>query len=300
MTAINNIIAIFLLLVLLLPAGTIAQSSDNYSDYGRLIKINLSTAPFPHPLRSAGHNYKKTTYPADIHYSDSSVAIFIPKNFIPGEKTDFVFYFHGWYSNIDSSLAKFRIIEQFSESHKNAILIFPEGPRNSPDSFGGKFEDALGFKNFMNDILKYLRDEAIIREENIGSIILSGHSGAYRIISSIISVGGLSHLIREVYLFDALYDRLDVFTSWIIENNGRFVSIFTPDGGTADMSLLMLEDLTKLEISNLLIIESAVDEKILTDYKVIFIDSPLSHNDVIARNKQFFNYLKTSSLGNIK
>ncbi|MHC1737448.1 MAG: hypothetical protein AB9882_05515 [Ignavibacteriaceae bacterium] len=300
MTVINMIIAFFFILVLLPPAGTFAQSPDNYSDYGRLIKIRLSTAPFPHPFRSAGHTYKKTTYPADIHYSDNSVAIFIPKGFNPDDAVDFVFYFHGWYNNIDSSLAKFRIIEQFSESNKNAILIFPEGPRNSPDSFGGKFEDALGFKNFMNDILKYLREEAIIREKNIGAIVLSGHSGAYRIISSIISVGGLSTNIREVYLFDALYDRLDVFSNWIIENNGRFVNIFTPDGGTKDMSLLMIEDLTDRNISNLLMIESAVNEKVLTDFKVIFIDSPLGHNDVIAKNKQFYYYLKTSSLRNIK
>lgn len=288
------------LLVLFFTASLFAQSPDNYSEYGRLIKIQLSTAPFPHPLRSAGHTYRKILYPADIHYSDNSVAIFIPKNFTPDSETDFVFYFHGWYNNIDSSLAQYKIIEQFAESKKNAILIFPEGPRNSPDSFGGKFEDELGFKNFMNEILDYLSDADIIPEKKTGSIVLSGHSGAYRIISSIISVGGLTPHIKEVYLFDALYDRLEIFTQWIQENDGRFVNIFTPEGGTNDLSLLMVEDLTDLNIPNLLMIESAVDEEILRDNKIIFIDSPLSHNEVISKNKQFYNYLKTSSLMNIK
>jgi len=297
----KNMISAFLLILLIFPfLLTFSQSAGDYSEYGKLVKIPLSSAPFPHPLRSSGHTYNGKEYPADIHYSDSTVAIFIPNGFNPEKTTDFVFYFHGWYNNIDTALALFNITEQFTESGKNAILIFPEGPRNSPDSFGGKLEDSLGFQILMNDILEYLSHTNTIHGKNIGSIVLSGHSGAYRIISSIIMVGGLTPFIKEVYLFDALYDRLAVFTQWIIESKGRFINIFTPEGGTKDMSLLMIEDLTDWNAPPLLIIESAVDEDILMNNKVIFIDSPLEHNDVIAKNKQFFYYLKTSSLMNIQ
>ena len=105
---------------------------NNFSRSGHRMKVGFLTAPFPQSERINGHTYKKQKYPADVHYSDSSVAIFIPKNFNEKNKTDFVFYFHGWYNNIDTTLSNCQIIEQFHSSDKNAILICPEGPRNSP------------------------------------------------------------------------------------------------------------------------------------------------------------------------
>ncbi len=291
----KNILSFASILFLCGSLTTFSQI-NNFSKYGQLIKVGFSTAPFPHSERINGHTYKKQKYPADVHYSDSSVAIFIPKNFNEKNKTDFVFYFHGWYNNIDTTLSNFQIIEQFYSSNKNAILIFPEGPRNSPDSFGGKFEDSSGFYNFMKELSGYLEKNNIIRSKEVGSIILSGHSGAYKIISSIIHSGGMTEKISEVYLFDALYDKLSIFTEWVLKSNGRFINIFTPDGGTRELSLLMIEDLTDWNTLPLLIEEDELDQSILAKNPVIFIDSQLNHNEVIYKNQQFYLFLKTSRL----
>ncbi|MBI3789032.1 MAG: hypothetical protein HY276_12360, partial [Ignavibacteriales bacterium] len=174
---------ILLLSFLLLALSTMhAQNSPNpYAQYGEVIVVQLPTAPFPHPLRAAGHTYDKKLYPADQHYSDSSVAIFIPKNFKPGKKTDFVIHFHGWFNNIDTTLWRYRLIRQFAESGKNAIFVVPEGPRNAPDSFGGKLEDPGGFKRFMTDVVETLRKRSVIKSKTVGSVILSGHSGGYHV-----------------------------------------------------------------------------------------------------------------------
>ena len=69
-----------------------------------------------------------------------------PKDLSTTEKINFVVYFHGWNNNIDSACAQFDLIEQFCESNKNAIFVFPEGPKNSPDSFGGKLEEKDGLE----------------------------------------------------------------------------------------------------------------------------------------------------------
>ena len=122
--------------------------TERYQHLGEMFVPQFSSAPFPHPNRINGHVYDDKTYSAQEHYSDSSVAIFIPKGFKPTEKINIVVYFHGWNNNIDSACAQFDLIEQFCESDKNAIFVFPEGPKNSPDSYGGRLEEKDGSKKF--------------------------------------------------------------------------------------------------------------------------------------------------------
>ena len=60
-----------------------AESLDQpYAAFGRLIVTQFVTAPFPHPSRAEGHKYQDRFFPVDKHYSDSTVAIFIPKGSI--------------------------------------------------------------------------------------------------------------------------------------------------------------------------------------------------------------------------
>ena len=79
----------------------------------------VTTSPhamFPHEKRAKGHTYEGKWYPADVHYRDSTVAIFVPKGFRAGDATDLVFYFHGWRNNVDDTFAKFRVAEQLAAS----------------------------------------------------------------------------------------------------------------------------------------------------------------------------------------
>jgi hypothetical protein len=280
------------------PQEVIAQPfTQRYDALGKMLVIQSSFSIFPHAKRDTGHVYGEKNFPAELHYRDSSVAIFVPKGFHPEKTVDFVFYFHGWMNNIDSAFAKYRIIEQFSESNKNAILVHPEGPRNSPDSFGGKLEETNTFRNLVGDVLLKLRTEKIVRANAIpGKIILAGHSGAYRVISFILLRGGLTGQISEVYLFDALYGEMEKFAYWIDHYRGKFIDIHTAKGGTRQESMNLMDDLTAWNIPFFAAKETTLTSADLRTHRLVFIDSDLSHNGVIFERNQFREYLRTSGL----
>ena len=267
-----------------------------YAEKGEMIIAKLSSAMFPHAKRDTGYWYNGKKYAAYNHYQDSSVAIFIPRGFKQGESTNFVFYFHGWYNNIDSTFAQFRIAGQFADSKINAILIQPEGPKNAPDSFGGKLEESYGFKRLMDDILDVLVKDTKIKNKNIGSIILAGHSGAYRVMSFVLSDGGLTEYIKEVYLFDALYGQTEKFAYWLDHSDGRLIDIYTDGGGTEKESRNFMADLQVLGFPFLSRKELDVSTTDLMKNRIIFISSDLKHSEVISKRKQFQTYLQTSIL----
>jgi hypothetical protein len=274
-----------------------AQNPDQrYTQFGELIITQLSSAPFPHPKRADGHKYDNLIYPADKHYNDSSVAMFIPKGYRQTERVDFVVHFHGWWNNVDSVLRRFQLIEQFSESEKNAILIVPQGPRNSPDSFGGKLEDAGGFERFMSDIIEWLFQQKKTTSRQIGNIILSGHSGGYHVISFILMRGGLTDHIREVFLFDALYGQTEKYVYWLDHHNGKLISIYTKDGGTKDETEALISDLEGWGIPYLARKEADVTPEDLRKHRLVFLYTDLQHNEVVDGHRNFRDYLKASAL----
>src|SRR3990172_824006 len=124
-----------------------------YSPLGDMILLHLSSSPFPHPLRADGHVYGGQTYPAEVHYRDSTVGVFIPRAFRKDLPFDLVVHIHGWHNNVDSVFAQFAVAEQLVESGRNAVLVAPQGPKNAPDSFGGRLEEKDAFKTFISEIL---------------------------------------------------------------------------------------------------------------------------------------------------
>ena len=273
---------------------------DSYKQYGEVLISELSSAPFPHQKRMNGHTYGNKSYSFQEHYNDSTVLIFIPKGYKPQAKNDFVIHFHGWNNNVDSVLGQFKLIEQFSESRKNAILIVPQGPKNSPDSFGGKLEDENGFRNLINEIVEVLYQKEIISSKSIGDIILSGHSGGYRVISYILLRGELTENIKEVFLFDGLYGQIEKYTHWLDHFDGKLINIYTKNGGTKEESENLMECFNAWKVPYTFKNEIDLSDDDLKNNSIIFIYSDLEHNDVIHVRRQFMNYLKASCLENIK
>ena len=274
------------------------EPPKRFAEYGDLLITQLSSAPFPHPLRTAGHTYQKQFYPADKHYSDSSVALFIPRGFRQTEAVDLVVYLHGWRNNIDSSLSKYKLPQQLYESGKNAILVFPEGPRNAPDSFAGKLEDTGGLKRFVSDVVNFLFKESKIKTRSVGKIILSGHSGGGEGIPFALMRGGIPEKVREVYLLDALYGGTEKFTYWIDRFNGKLINIYTDSGGTKGETEAMMEDFTGWGIPYRALEERALVPADLRDNRLMFIHTDLKHDMVISARMQFREYLKASGLSN--
>ena len=284
----------FLWIMLLFFAFSLNQSHCQTppDSSGRLLFFQSKHTPFPHPDRRKGYDYSGKHYGFKNHYKDSTIAVFIPQSFKAGEEVDLVFYFHGWWNTVQKSLKDFDLIRQFSRSRKNAILVFPESARNAPDSFGGKLEQKDEFKWLVSDVLKFLQEQNFIRTRKIGAIVLAGHSGAYRVISFILNRGGLTDHIKEVYLFDALYDQIEKFARWITVFNGRFVDIVTPNGGTRQNSERLLNDLIDWGFTPFSYQGSIIDTKTLRRHHLVFIFTTLKHSEVI--NPYFGLFLQTS------
>lgn len=271
--------------------------AERYAALGTTIVTTSDHAMFPHPMRANGHVYEGKTYPADPHYSDRTVVIFVPKGFRPGETTDLVFYFHGWGNNVDQTLATFRIAEQVGASGVNAVLVLAEGPKDAPDSFGGCLEEEGVFSGLVADVLATLKERGVIEKPRPGSIVLAGHSGAFRVISFILLRGGLTENVREVYLFDALYGQVEKFAWWVEHSRGRLVVIHTPTGGTRAQTLDFIDDLRAWGVPFAEVPESAVTAELLRKNRLVFIESPLAHDDVVAAQEQLRTYLETGVLG---
>jgi hypothetical protein len=302
----DRILAAFVLAATLAAVPAAAQPAqpvkpdlplmERYADIGTMIVMTSDHTMFPHEKRAQGHVYEGKTYAADVCYADRTVAIFVPKGFRAGDATNLVFYFHGWRNNVDNTLKQYRVAEQLAASGVNAVLVLAEGPRNSPDSFGGKLEDAGVFSGLVSDVLATLKTRGLVSTTQPGSIVLAGHSGAYRVMAFILTRGGLTANIREVYLFDALYGQTEKFAHWLDRSPGKLVDIYTPEGGTRDESLSLMDDLRAWDVPFAAVPESAVTEDVLRKNRLVFIDSPLAHDDVVAKNEQLRAFLTASGL----
>ncbi len=290
------ILIVALLGNIIASTGQLTVSAANTNASQTIITQFLS-APFPHASRAEGHKYKDEFFPADKHYTDSTVAMFVPGGFADQGSVDVVIHFHGWRNTVAGTLKQFNLTEQFTASGRNAILIVPEGPRDAPDSAGGKLEDPDGFKRFMDEAIVVLRKRGVIKTNSTaGKIILSGHSGGYKVMSSIVEHGGLADQIREAWLFDGLYAEGEKFLRWAEKTNGRLLNIYTDTGGTKNRTEEMMTDLKQRGTNFLTTTDMAVTSQELKTNRYIFLHTDMTHNDVIMKRRMFQKFLETSCL----
>lgn len=273
------------------------QLEKKYNKMGSLIIAPLRNAPFPHPARDSGYTYGSEFYPRRGHYDDPTVVIFFPHHYrIVEDKVDLIFYFHGWRNRLDSVLTVFQIVEQFCQARRNAILVIPQGPKMAPDSFFGKLEEPNGFKNLVDELLKMLMYIGLTESLNPGDIVLAGHSGGYRAIAYILLHGGYTAHVKDVYLFDGLYGQLEKYAYWLEHSQGRFINVYTDNGGTKETSVDFMQTLQAWQIPLRSLEEGAVNSDLLKAGRIFFIHSPLEHNAVVYQTQNFFRFLDSSSL----
>jgi hypothetical protein len=294
-------VLVFVLPLLVAVAVRSAPLPESYEHQGTLLLEHLAAAPFPHPQRDHGHEYDGKLYDAAAHYSDDTVAIFIPKDFSQNGRVDFVVHFHGWRNHVEAVLRHYQLIEQLVASRRNAVLVVPQGPFDAPDSFGGKLEDPDGFARFIKEVSEKLRQSPAVRLKSfeVGNIILSGHSGGYQVISSILDRGGLLGQIKEVWLFDALYGRTDKFLAWWEKSHGRLVNIYTEHGGTKTQTEQMMGMLKERGVPFLTAKESKITVADLRHNRLVFMFSDLAHDEVVNEHQSFQEFLTTSILSEL-
>ena len=268
------------------PAPTHALSVSP-TDQGDILRLRLTSAPFPHPRRQDGYQFEQTRYPADPHYVDSTVIVFVPGKFRAASRVNLVFFFHGWNSSIDDAQQKFDLYRQFSQSGVQALLVLPELAWNAPDSFGGKLEEKGGFTRLVDELLEALSENGVISTRRAGSILLAGHSGAYRVIGKILMNGDLAPNIREICLFDALYDFTDQYSAWIQNQTGRFVAVSSADSEQTSGVNELIADLKADRIAFQVAPDDPVRDSRALKGRVAFLQSDSDHYGVVCDRDEF-------------
>lgn len=248
---------------------------------GATAMVTMKHAPFPHASRENGFKNKDKTFPRSPHYVDSTVALFVPRDYRLNGRVHLLVYLHGHSSNVRRALERHKLREQIVASGRNVILVFPEGPKDAADSGCGKLEDAGGLKRLVDEAVGILHREGKILAPNFGRVLIAGHSGAYRGISFCVEHGGLDQHLSDVCLLDASYGRLDAFVHWTArDNNGTFFSIFTDH--LASENVYLMTNLRERKIPCLLAAEQSVDIKTLKQNRVVFLHAEkLTHDATV-------------------
>lgn len=272
-----------------------AMFNSVLAQQARVIRFTSHYTSFPDTVRANGHQYDTVLYSAAEHYMDSSVMLVVPPGFIPGKKVDLIFWFHGWHNNIEAANIYYELSKQLESSGRNAVLVLAETAKNAPDSYGGKLEQQGIFTSLVRDVMEALKQgEVIPKNAASGNIVLSGHSGAYRVIANILQNGGLE--VKEVFLFDALYAEVDKYMAWIDKDkHHHFVHWFTNQGGGTDiMTDTMTQQLRDQHIAYARIEEREATPAAIKDNRVLFIHSPREHNVIINNPDDFALLLENS------
>lgn len=272
------------------------EKRREYVSEQKLFIANLDNAPFPHFSRERGYKYNNIFYSSEKHYNDSRVAFYIPKGYNKKKRVDVIVHFHGWNAELTNILERDHLVEQVSLSRKNVILLVPQGPKNAPDSVFGKLETRNGFKKFIFEALEILKNQGFTTSSKPGRIILSGHSGGYRVISYIITRGGLVENIREVYLFDALYGQLEKYVFWFDNYNVKFINLYIKKGSTYAKIKTILEDLYDWDYPYAEISFSQLSKKIVKRNSILFVSSPADHNEIVYKYNPLTRLLRGSRL----
>jgi len=269
------------------------------TDFGEQCLVPLENAPYPHKSRKDGFKLNDEYFSVEEHYDDPTVGFLIPQNYKQNNKINFIVHFHGHGNNVKNAIKKYKMAEQINESGKNLIMVCPQGPKDTRDSGCGKLEEISGFQRFIDESLDFLKKEGKVPQKaKIGKIILSGHSGAYYVISKILAHGGYSNEIKEVYLFDATYGELDTFANWVADSKKhRLFSIFTDH--LVENNIILMSKLQDNRIFKFKIVaDSELNDEILEEYKIVFSYTKLGHDNVIQDKKHLERLLKTSSIEN--
>ena len=263
------------------------------SDEGETAFVPMKSAPFPHESREKGFVYNKVTIPREPHYTDSTVGLFIPRGFHRTLKTNVLVYLHGWSNNVRKAIAEYKLREQIAASGQNIILIFPEGPRDATDSGCGKLEDKDGLKNLVQESLKTLHDDGKIDGEQIGNVLIAGHSGAYRGLACCADHGGLDHELAGVCLLDSSYGNLEMFVNWVERNpKGKFFSIFTDH--LSAQNVFLFTHMEKLDEHCALKIDTDATDELLAQQRTLFLHTEtLKHDETV---RWLERWLKTRKL----
>jgi hypothetical protein len=277
--------------------GQTTQPSWQHLPQGELILRPFANAPYPHPSREHGFKGRATTYPADPHYVDSTVGVFVPAGYATADTVDYVVHFHGHNNHVAKVIPQYQLIEQMAAAKVKAVLLVPQGPKDAADSGGGKLElDDGALSRLLEEVTAYLVAGGKARATaKVGHVVLTSHSGGYKVTAAVLERGGpLAEHITDVLLLDSSYGSLESYARWAgaSPSSHRLVSLYTQHLEQANRELMQLLDRAGTKYESLA--EAELTDERLAARTTIFAATQVAHDEVPV--KYFGRLLKTSAL----
>jgi hypothetical protein len=282
------------------PRALKVRDIEEQRGLGFTLTLELDHAPFPH--RGAP-------------YRDATVLVFVPHTFRMrgGNRVDALVHFHGYRYTARDAMLRHQLREQLVASGQNAIGIFPQGPVKAEDMSGGKLDEPGGLLALLTEVRDVLQlpslqrrlgRAAISRGARMGRCILSAHSGGFRVVANCLAFGAWN--VNEVYLFDALYGKTDVFRDWLAATwrrrgpdteRHKLVSFFaTDETGAENRRLMGMLEKKGMVYASELVEGTALTRRALTKSRAVFIRTTTSHNSVLFRTQALRDCLLASCL----
>jgi hypothetical protein len=180
------------------------------------------------------------------------VSFFIPPGFVPGSQVDLVLHLHGWTLGNPTEREVFGRYDfggYLTASRANAILVVPESDDRAA-TYNAQWNDdatrsAQRFDLFMDQVVGTLGRAGLVDPgtgtapvSRVGSLVITGHSGAHRAISHLASITSrYGDKVRAMGLFDATFEprlagKLADWAARLEQQGGNFLSAFIAGSGT--------------------------------------------------------------------
>jgi hypothetical protein len=276
----------------IIASNTSAQADWTTTDWGRYCVTTFASAPFPHSSRADGYKHAGKVYSVS-HYQDSSVAVLVPTGAPSSGRVDIVLYIHGYNNDIRKNLQDDWLQNCMRESRTKAIMLFPQGPRNAPDSEFGKLAEQGGLHRFLNEAMQFLDAQTIVKKPRIGRVVLASHSGGYLLVGRILADPSQFAIISEVDLLDSTYGELEQLASGALSKDMVFRSVFTKH--LADRNVDIMARLNRARRSyKVMRDEDATENALRKNRNPVFIYSNMAHREV--RDFYLPRFLKTGAI----
>jgi len=267
---------------------------------GTTIWLDLETAPFPH---------------GRAPWQDPTVIVFVPHHYRVREdfRVDTIVHFHGYRDTAENAMKRHQLREQLADSKQNAIIVFPQGPVRAENPSFGKLDEARGLLRFLTELRRTLQTPhlqsqlgpaGIPNRARIGKLILSAHSGGFRVVARCIEHGGYD--ISEIYLFDALYGQVPTFRDWLAETyrskvpwmeRRKLVSYYADGDSTGPENLRLMRELDRVGIEYIHEQkEGTMTRREMTRSRAVFVRTRANHQGVLYRTSALRDCLFASGL----
>ncbi len=231
---------LLILVAAVFACGGVATSDDQEDLAATRHLFALTHAPFPN------------SHPAAL--------VHLAKGFRKDGPLNLVVHYHGWVNCIENVgeahnsrctpggpvRIAHNLINQIDQSGANAALVLIERSFDQSNSDDGRLAQPGFFHDMIAELLPRigtLAGRAYV-ESDLGSIVLSSHSGGYRALAHTLDRGGLTDHVTQVILLDSVYDNLAQFEAFAQEALGaaRLAVVYTDGAGTEANSQRMADD----------------------------------------------------------